>query len=275
MDGTYLGNRGTRRLLGLLIYGVAWLLLCPSPASADGEDIPEGNIYAQEKGDIVWRRLVSASTSSIILIGVDNHSAIYDIFDGHNDSPVPRKTHSVLEMQGHDWLGREIDLQTFIDGGGGERYYHGAYRRVGTTLDFEKRRDIVETARLLKDRDDPERIQYVVPDGSWASILVLKYRYIFTEPDNGDGTLEIDEIDKMRSDAFTEYAYAANLKPILDISGSLYTNPDAFQAEAADANLLPSRERRAMMGSTTEGPLFEVRAATGGTVSVLSYESYL
>lgn len=238
-----------------------------------GHALPEGNYQHQEKGDVLYRTLAGWPANTF-----DFHNGVYYRYvDSGNgpSNPSDSTFHNVFEMGGATANGnvvasttsiREIAVQTFKSPSQGPIQYWGAYTLSYTSVQRglaanpgSTRSAIIATAKSLKNRATP--IPYVLSVGQ-TIFPNIYFNYIGTGTATGT-FLDVDEIQSMRSDAFTEYCYAANglqivpYASVFQLSGAQY-----LQRLAAYGGLSPRRQFERLRASSTETPSIMVYTGT-------------
>ncbi len=226
----------------------------------------QGNISAREIGDVVFRNL------DFNIGGItDVHGAIYVGHTIKTGMPSAAFFHELIEMAGVPKGGTSLKL---LRGPAGEIYLdnivtqaegigyenlasfstmHSGYRGAFMHPSYPGiviRRRILEKAQELMFRDDP--ISYIVVSGESFSDLSFKY---FRYHETAGATLTDADIDRMRSDAFVEYCYAAAGRPILGDNITTRTGADALNSRGI--GLLPSHQMEAMGASLTGNPVLK------------------
>jgi hypothetical protein len=179
-----------------------------------------GNPTAQEKGDVLGRDLAVAPISFF------GHTAIFAEY-AFGD-PTDRANSDETEMLGpftNAIVTQHVDV--FI----AASPFRGAFTYLTQELTWQERRDIVDAITAMKTRSTP--IDYVVPP------YYNKY-LTWTNRDGNSQRLTLNDIDRMRSDAVVEFAYATNGFPIFrpNLYNTIINSPDLFQAIASSNALV-------------------------------------
>lgn len=237
------GKRAEMRfVLGIALSGI--LAFATVPAGAQW-----GNRANQEKGDVFGRDM------DIPPISFFEHTGI---FTGYaSGDPADRSNSDITEMLGPALLPPSsggiviTNAEDFID----ESLFRGAFRHLTHTLTRVERNAVVALITQMKNRTDP--IEYV----SWP------YYNTYLEWTRRDSNfvLDLDDIDRMRSDAVVEFAYAKVGFPIIrpNLFSTIVNSPDLFEALASsnallgnpnEVSLIPRGQLHSMIPATAEPP---------------------
>jgi len=247
--------------------------------SGTSHALPEGDYRHQEKADVLYRTLAGWPQNTF-----DFHNGVYYRYvdsGGSPSDPSNSALHNAFEMTGITGTQgafpntivmstagiSEITVQTFKNPSGGSAQYWGAYTLSYTSIPRglaasagSTRSAMIVTAKNLKNRT-PTPINYALSPGQ-KIFPNIYYNYIGTGTATGS-LLEIDEIEYMRSDAFTEYCYAATALQIVpyasvyELSGAKY-----LQRLAAYGGLSPRRQFERLRASSIEAPSITVYNGT-------------
>jgi hypothetical protein len=185
-------------------------VLSATPAAAQW-----GNRNAQEKGDLLGRDLAISPFSFF------GHTSIFTEYA--SGDPTDRTSSDETEMLGPPTNAITTqNVQTFIQ----SSPFRGAFRYLPEELTWQDRRDIVDTITQMKNRPTP--IEYVLPP------YYNKY-LTYTNRDSDPSKLTLNDIDRMRSDAVVEFAYASNGFPLVrpNLYSTIINSPDLFEAIAS------------------------------------------
>ena len=171
-----------------------------------------GNMDHQEIGDVVFRNLDFKFGTL-----TEDHSAIYVGQTNKTGVPSEPFSHEVIQMAGIQPWGISGLTVTKVKGIGFDNLgdfqrshpkYYGAFMYKDNPS-IVTRKDILRKAQELMTR--PKDIDYIVKKNEPGVLLLSNY---FEYNENG-GKIELEDISRMRSDAFVEYCYAAAEKPIM------------------------------------------------------------
>lgn len=241
-----------RGLLGRCILPL--LLLSPGFGFAQW-----GDKYHQEKGDVLGRDLAAPFE------WVEEHDGIFWQYttgnpdDGNNSILIemlkdPVATSPVCLSTG---IGT-CSVQSLINASN----FRGAFRYKPRVLTREERALVVDTIEDMKNRADP--IEYV--PFPWFN------QYLEWTDLNGNHFLDLDEIEKMRSDAVVEFPYAFRGFPLVrsGFGQSLREAPDFFIYWASLGSVIygtglltPTLQLSRMSIATVEKPVLTVYNANG------------
>lgn len=229
---------------------VLMLLAIPSVAQWGNKDF-------QEKGDVLGRDL---GISPLSFFG---HTGIFTEYT--SGDPSSRANSDEIEMLGPATNAIvNQNVQAFISAS----LFRGAFQYLPRELNWQDRRDIVSTITAMKNRPTP--IDYV-PFPYYNKYLN------WTERDSDPQRLTLDDIDRMRSDAVVEFAYAENGFPILrpNLWRTIINSPAIFKAMASsnaltyltEDGLIPMYQLFSMMPSNIDLPQITVYDANASVIS--------
>jgi len=244
----------------------------------------DGNRDHQEVGDVVFRKLGIPGFENV-------HSAIYKGYVRNyvEDQPLMDYDYyqDVIEMGGlggtrpclviegghsewslcvKNWLPiRTMDLHAFKRA---NPPYFGAFSSHAPEDNTKEiRANVVETATRLMKRDN-QVVYVVVEDQPVSRVFDNYFEYIKV---GGSNAIGLDQVVRMRSDAFVEYCYAAAGMPIMPYLPSTpydittVTGADALIGMSAQGNLFPSYQRDRLQSSAVTQPIIEVLNTTNHT----------